>query len=168
MTQPNAPLVLDLDAKQAGNKCRACAAAAATLPPRQCPCCPPSCCQRQAGGRQQTPGLCRHRDSYNATCCHCLSCFPSCRQRQAGRRRTLGLRRRRSTMPPSCPDKGEGPLVHSHDSSPKLLTRSSVTAPSPPFDSVRHSPSSVGACLLALSRQSGQYVAARLAACAAR
>ncbi len=39
--QPAAPLVLDLDAKQAGNKRRACATATATLPPRQRPCCPP-------------------------------------------------------------------------------------------------------------------------------
>ena len=37
---PTDPLVLDLDAKQAGNKRRACAAAAATLPPHQRPCCP--------------------------------------------------------------------------------------------------------------------------------
>ena len=41
---PTAPLVLDLDAKQAGNKTQAYAAAAAataaTLSPRQRPCCP--------------------------------------------------------------------------------------------------------------------------------
>ena len=103
---------------------------------------PPSCCQHQAG-RQRTSGLCRHRDNYNATFCRCLCSLPSCRQRQACRRRTPGLRRCRSTMPPSRPD--EGSRVHSHGRSPKSLARSSVTAPSPPSDSICHSPGSVGA-----------------------
>ena len=42
------------------------------------------------------------------------------------------------------------------DRSPKSLTRSFFTTPSKPSNSVRRSPSSVGACLLTPSRQSGQ------------
>jgi hypothetical protein len=77
-----------------------------------------------------------------------------------------GLHRRRSTMPTLLPD--EGPHVYSHDRSPKLLASSFVIAPSPPSNSVCSSPSSVGACLQAPSRQLGQHEAARLVSCAAR
>ncbi len=76
------------------------------------------------------------------------------------------LHRRHSTMPTSLPD--EGPHVYSHDRSPKLITPSFVIAPSPPSNSVCSSPSSVGACLQAPSRQLGQHEAARLASCAAQ
>ena len=164
---PCCQLVLDLDAKQAGNKRRS---APPPLPPchrDNAPVAPLLVVSVKQANNERQACAATVTATMRPFCC-CLCCFPSCRRCQAGRRRTLGLRRRRSTMPPSCPD--EGPRVYSPDSSPKLLTRSSITAPLPPPDSVHHSPSSVGACLLALSlsRQSGQNVAARSAACAAR
>ena len=122
---PCCQLVLDLDAKQAGNKRRS---ALPPLPPchrDNAPVAPLLVVSVKQANNERQACAATVTATMRPFCCW-LCCFPSCRRCQAGRRRTLGLRRRRSTMPPSCPD--EGPRVY-----PPIARQSRSPAPlSPP------------------------------------